>query len=201
MRKNVKLQRSVIVVAICIVLLLAIVAVWGLAYEPWSKRQKYPLKYSEEISVASQEFGLDPYLITAMVFCESSFRVDIVSHADAVGLMQVTPETGAWIAPKLSIADFDEEMLKDPAINTRMGCWYVDFLMDRYDQEVVPALTGYIAGQGTVDRLLQDERYSPDGKTLDLTGYEGRDTREYAKKILGVREVYLELYPDVYKNQ
>lgn len=193
-------RRNIAAIAVCVVFLLVIAAIWAFVYEPWAQKEKYMLKYQSEILSASREFDLDPYLLAAMIYCESSYRADVVSHANAVGLMQVTPETGAWIAPKLGITDFEETMLVDPAVNVRLGSWYVRFLLDRYDQQEATALTGYIAGQGMVDRLLQDATYSQDGKTLDLAKFEGRDTREYAVKVLNMRENYKKLYPDGFEG-
>ena len=58
-------------------------------------------------------------------------------------------------------------MLTDPQINLRMCCWYLRFLLDRYDGRQQEALTAYNAGQGQVDKWLADPELSADGKTLD----------------------------------
>lgn len=190
--------RALVGGGILLLLLVALLIFWFGFYTPWAEKQKRPLHYTAEIEAAAAEFALDPYLITAMVYCESSFRADVVSHADAVGLMQVTPPTGEWIAEKLGIPDFDRAMLTDPGTNLRMGCWYVNFLLERYDGQVPEALTAYIAGQGDVSKWLNDPQYSQDGKTLLLDNLPGPDTRGYARKIMGVQEDYIRLYPDAY---
>ena len=70
----------------------------------------------------------DPYLVLSVMRCESSFRSDAVSHAGAIGLMQVMPDTGAWIAHKLNLDDvYTESMLYEPDYNVRFGCWFSPF--------------------------------------------------------------------------
>ena len=71
----------------------------------------------------------------------------------------------------------------------------LEFLHDRYNGQWQEALTAYIAGQGQVDRWLEDPELSSDGKTLDVIP--GRDVKEYAAKVMRTREKYKAIYPDV----
>ncbi len=195
-------------IAIAMALLLVMLAiVYAFVYLPWAERRKYPLRYPEEIRLASHEFGLDPYLVTALIHRESSFRPRIVSPAGAVGLMQVMPETGSWICDALDIPDFSEDRLTDPAFNTRLGCWYLNYLLERYGGQTVEALTAYNQGHGTVDGWLADATISLDGKSLQkdedgktLVGLPDyiKDGKVYASLILAARDKYAELYPDAF---
>ncbi len=199
-------HRAAVVLAMFL-LLVMIAVLWAFVYLPWAEKRKYPLRYPDEIRVASAEFDLDPYLITALIHRESSFRAEVVSSAGAVGLMQVMPETGAWIAKNLNITDYDEKKLSEPAYNTRLGCWYIRFLIDRYDGQVVEALTAYNQGHGTVDGWLADDSISSDGKSLQkaedgatLIGLPAhiRDGKVYASLILAARAKYEKIYPDAF---
>ena len=133
--------------------------------------------------------------MAGLVFCESSFRADARSDVGAVGLTQIMPDTGEWLAHKLELEDYAPEQLEDPQTNLRMGCWYLRFLLDRYEGRLQEALTAYIAGQGTVDRWLEDPELSQDGKTLDVIP--GSDVKEYAAKVMRMYEKYQEIYGDV----
>ncbi len=75
------------------------------------------------------------------------------SSAGAVGLMQVLPETGEFIARSTGGSDFIEADLRDPDINVRYGTWLLDYLRDRYDGDVATALAAYHAGPGERRRV------------------------------------------------
>lgn len=176
-------------------LLLALTVVWIFVYEPVRKTEIYPLEYEKELCAAAEEFSLDPCLVAGLVYCESSFRPDAVSRVGAIGLAQIMPDTGVWLAGKLGIDPFGEEMLLEPEVNLRMCCWYLRFLLDRYDGREQEALTAYNAGQGQVDRWLKDPSLSADGKTLDEIP--GVEAKEYAAKVMRMYEKYREVYGDV----
>ncbi len=160
-------------------------------------RNKYlPLEYQSEIEACSREFNLDPYYVTAVIRTESRFRPGVVSSAGAVGLMQIQPETGEWIAGKLDM-EFSADKLTDPAVNIRLGCWYLRFLLDRFDDPIA-ALAAYNSGQGRVDDWLASDEHSKDGITLDEIPFE--ETRNYVKKVERFEKLYKWLYPGLEKN-
>lgn len=198
MSKKKRIGLAVSVSCVCALLLaLAILTfVWVRVWEPQRERLMYPLRYEEELLAASEEFAIDPCMLAALVYCESSFRADAVSSVGAIGLMQIMPETGEWLATKIDLPEpYTTESLYDPATNLRLGCWYLDFLHDRYDGRWQEALTAYIAGQGQVDQWLEDPELSADGQSLDVIP--GRDVKEYAAKVMRAHEKYKEIYPDV----
>src|SRR5262249_55746402 len=55
-----------------------------------------PLHHDDIIRQQSQEKGLDPALVAAVIYQESKFR-DRTSVAGARGLMQITPDTARFI--------------------------------------------------------------------------------------------------------
>jgi len=179
--------------ALCLLALIVVLSIRF--YQPVREKQIYPLEYKDELCAAAEEFSLDPCLVAGLVYCESTFRPDAISRVGAVGLGQIMPETGQWLAEKLGIEDYDEEMLTDPQINLRMCCWYLRFLLDRYDGRQQEALTAYNAGQGQVDKWLADPELSADGKTLDEIP--GVEAKEYAAKVMKMYEKYCEIYGDV----
>ena len=119
-----------------------------------------------------------------------------MSNVGAIGLMQIMPDTGQWLSGKVELdEEYTTESLYDPAVNLRLGCWYLSYLHRRYDGRWQEALTAYIAGQGQVDKWLRDPALSADGKTLDVIP--GQDVKEYAAKVMRTHESYREAYPDV----
>ena len=196
MRKLTRFSGAHIALIALVVLALVAVAVFSVrAWEPKRQRMTYPLNYEQELLAAAQEFSIDPCLLAALIYCESSFRADAVSSVGAIGLMQIMPDTGEWLSAKIEIeGGYDVSRLTEPAVNLRLGCWYLDYLHKRYDGRWQEALTAYIAGQGQVDKWLADPALSSDGKTLAVIP--GQDVKEYAAKVMRTHEKYKAIYAD-----
>lgn len=150
-----------------------------------------PVPFNNEIEVYSEMYGLDPYLVAAVIKTESGFDKDIVSSMGAVGLMQIMPSTGEWIARQLNIQGFSAEMLKDEDVNIEMGCWYLNYLRSqlKHTNEVLAAYNG---GIGNVFKWLQDPRYSKDGEVINAIPF--KETVSYIEKVVVVYNEYMDLY-------
>lgn len=185
MKKTVKA-----LVAAAATLALVLCAFW---LNDYMEKRKYRLDYPEQIKRCSAEFSLDPYLVAAIIHCESGNRAGIVSPKGAVGLMQIMPDTGAWIAEKVEFADYTEAMLKDPDINIRLGCWYLQYLTDRFGGVRGHILAAYNAGPGNVQKWLEDEDRSQDGVLVNIPFSE---TSGYVEKVERAHEKYKKLYAD-----
>ena len=139
-----------------------------------------PLKHQKIVEKYAEEYGLEVSLINGVIFAESHFNGAVVSSAGAVGLMQVTEETGRWAAAQMGM-DAETIDLTDPQTNIRIGCWYLDWLLEKFDGVVETALAGYNAGHGNVQKWLADTEMSKDGITLAEIPYE--ETKSYVKKV------------------
>jgi len=192
-----KKKRVPWIVLLCMIGLALVVLLFAKLVVPKERQESYPIAYTDELMAAAEEFDLDPCMVAAQVFCESSYNPEAVSAVGAIGLMQIMPETGEWLATKIDIpGGYSTERLTEPAVNLRLGCWYMSFLCKRYDGQWKEALTAYIAGQGMVDKWLSDPELSKDGKHLDLIP--GQDAKEYAEKVMNTHEKYVEAYPDLF---
>ncbi len=195
-KKQQKKRGAARVVGILLAVMLAL-GVFGLgAWLIWENRpgstvMTYPVEYQDLIRKYAAENEIDPAYVAAVVLAESSYRADAVSSANAQGLMQILPTTGEWLSGK-----FDEEYVEgclfDPDTNLRYGCWYLGFLMRRYDGNMACASSAYHQGQGTVDKWLENPEYSQDGKTLSAIPSDA--TKTYVDRILRYYEKYAELY-------
>ena len=150
-----------------------------------------PLKYQDMVEKYVAAYDLDKNLVNGLIFCESHFESEAVSSAGAVGLMQVTQETGWWAAEQMGL-DAGSLDLTDPDTNIRIGCWYLDWLLHKFDGEKETALAGYNAGHGNVQKWLNDAEMSKDGITLDEIPYE--ETKTYVKKVQLAELVYGYVY-------
>ena len=93
----------------------------------------FPEGYKELVEQAARKLRLDSFLIYAVMMQESEFDARAVSHAGAVGLLQIMPGTGEMIARKLSHQSFKEDDLFAPPLNINFGAWYLKTLITRFN--------------------------------------------------------------------
>jgi soluble lytic murein transglycosylase-like protein len=114
--------------------------------------------------------NLQPELVAAIIQTESDFRVGLVSHKSAQGLMQIVPET----ARKLGISD-----PFDPHENIAAGTRYLRYLMDRFPDQRL-ALAAYNAGETRVARLGTIPQYD---ETISYVEKVNARTRAYQQRV------------------
>jgi soluble lytic murein transglycosylase len=124
-----------------------------------------PLEHADVIRQQAQAKHLDPALIAAVIYAESKF-VARTSSAGATGLMQITPETAAFIARRSGATSFTTKDLATPQLNISYGSYYLRYLLDRYHGNVIEALAAYNAGISNVDGWVAQARR--DGASFGL---------------------------------
>jgi soluble lytic murein transglycosylase len=149
------------------------------------KEVTLPLRHDDIIRQESRQHGVDAALIAAVINVESGFR-DQTSHADARGLMQITPDTAHDIERLSGGTTFELEDLSDPDINIAYGTFYLRQLLDDYEGSEVAALAAYNAGPGNVDEW--------GGSALEVDDIEFPETAAYVEDVLEKRESYREKY-------
>lgn len=144
----------------------------------------YPLRYEAQIQQASQQSGVEPAFIAAVVYTESRFRPDAESHQGAYGLMQLLPQTASFVQQRSGVqGDY-----RDPGVNLSLGAWYLGYLEGRYDGHERLMLAAYNSGEGRVDGWVSQEGFDIE---RDIPF---RETREYVDNVFEAREVYRDLY-------
>ncbi|TSC96417.1 MAG: soluble lytic murein transglycosylase, partial [Candidatus Berkelbacteria bacterium Licking1014_2] len=118
----------------------------------------------------------------AMIYTESGFTPEAISPVGARGLMQIMPGTGAGIARDLGVADYNANMLFDPAINIRFGAFYIKGLLNDYGNDLDLALMGYNGGRGAANMWRDYRSVLP------------RETQGFVRKVKSVRDSYVKIY-------
>jgi soluble lytic murein transglycosylase-like protein len=99
--------------------------------------------------------GLDPALVKAVIAVESAFEPAAVSAKGALGLMQLTPDTGARYGVAGDKTRSLEQKLIDPAINVSVGTRYLRDLLALFADDLGLALAAYNACAQAVQRYQQ----------------------------------------------
>jgi len=113
-------------------------------------------RFAPQIRSAARESGLDPVLLAAIVYVESSGRADAVSSAGALGLMQLLPDAAADSASRLGLATPQpEELLDDPLLNLRLGASHFAWTLEKERGDLRRALVAYNAGRTQLRRWVR----------------------------------------------
>ena len=107
--------------------------------DPISEGQIGPL-----VQEIAQRESLTPDLLRAVIEKESSYLPCAVSSAGAEGLMQLMPDTAAGLGVE---NPFDARQ------NVDGGARYLKQMLDRYDGNLMLALSAYNAGPGRADNV------------------------------------------------
>jgi soluble lytic murein transglycosylase len=162
-------------------------AVSRIDFEGAIREVTLPLRHDDIIRQQAAERDLDPALIAAVIYAESRFR-QRTSHADARGLMQVTPRTARSIARKSGGTAFRVGDLADPDINIRYGTFHLRDMLNAYGGNLVAALAAYNAGSGNVDRW--------GGAELEIDDIGFPETHAYVEDVLEKSEQYRDNYAE-----
>ena len=134
------------------VLVILLGALLGAAYAGLiGLRVLYPMRFTEIVLSRAAEHGLDPAFVASVIRAESRFKPGAVSPQGAIGLMQIMPTTGEWIATQIALSGYRIDDLYDPHRNIQLGTWYLATLLDRFG-DASTALQAYNAGPSNADR-------------------------------------------------
>jgi soluble lytic murein transglycosylase len=148
-----------------------------------------PQPYAHEVARVARKYQLDPDLLFAVMRVESVYQPRIISHAGAIGLMQIMPRTGRLIADKLGMRDTCASDLLDPRYNLELSAWYFSSLLERMDGHLPLAIAGYNGGPHNVRRWIREfGDHIPLDAFLERIPF--RETKRYVRRVLGYYAEY-----------
>ncbi|MCL2227357.1 MAG: lytic transglycosylase domain-containing protein [Oscillospiraceae bacterium] len=160
----------------------------------------FPLRYIDVVNEYARTHDLEPELILAVIHAESRFNSDAISRVGASGLMQIMENTAYWLAPQIGLDGFNyEAQIFCPEINIRMGTFYLNMLINRFN-DLDAAIAAYNAGSGNVGRWLSNPDYSSDGVTLDHIPFP--ETRNFVERVALNRQIYAVIlrFPAIFRR-
>jgi soluble lytic murein transglycosylase len=136
---------------------------------------------------------LDRCIVYSIVRTESAFDQRDRSPAKAVGLMQVTPESGRDTAKRFGVTYDWNRLVSDPICNTQMGAAEVAALLKEYRGSYIMTFAGYNAGRGRVQQWVAQHGDPRDPK-IDAVDWVERiplaETRNYVQRVMANLQVY-----------
>lgn len=171
-----------------------ILTIVGLAFLPnYILKKLYPIGFTEYVEQYAEEYDMDKHFIYAVIYAESRFDPNAVSHLGASGLMQLMPDTFDWIKYRMKDTrelSYEKDVF-DPEINIQYGTYLLSLLLEEFGDRDV-AVMAYHAGRGNVQKWLDNSKYSDDGKNIHTIPYE--DTKKYVNSINKAYKIYARLY-------
>lgn len=143
--------------------------------------------------------AIETSVIYSVARTESSFDQRDKSAANAVGLMQVTPEAGRDTAKRFGLTYDWDKMVSDPVYNTQMGAAELSALLSEYRGNQIMTFAGYNAGRGRVREWVQ-ARGDPRDPKIDPVDWVERiplsETRNYVQRVIENVLVYRARFED-----
>ena len=183
------------VIPLCLVLLFGLISFGYTSAPSLLLRPFYPLEYQDYISKASARYSVDPYLVAAVIECESNWNSEAESYRGAQGLMQLMPDTASDMV-RLGLVDgseYDPEDLSDAETNIMFGCAYLRYLIDYFNGSIDYAIAAYNAGLSNVEEWASAATALHNAITFP-------ETQAYLIRVKNAHKRYQELYAGTFEG-
>ena len=151
----------------------------------------YPLAYKGVIQKMKGKRKVPDFLIQAVIREESRFFPEAESVSGALGLMQLMPGTAKYIGRKIR-DEVNVNKLFEPGKNIKLGVAYLEYLLRRYNGNLVYALAAYNGGATNVKRWRRKNRGNDLDMFIETIPFD--ETRRYVKKVLRSYFLYHAIY-------
>jgi soluble lytic murein transglycosylase len=136
---------------------------------------------------------VEPAIVYSIVRQESWFNPKTVSSANALGLMQVTPAAGKYLAGKFKGTFDQKRLLTDQSYNVQMGSAELGDVIKDYRGSYIMAFAAYNAGRGRLREWIAKYGDPRDPKVDPIDWVERipfSETRNYVQRVLENVQVY-----------
>jgi len=152
---------------------------------------RYLAPYREVLQGHIRENGLEEAWVYGLMRQESRFVSSAKSNVGAAGLMQIMPATARWVARKLGLKSYRNNLIHQLDTNLKLGTYYMKTVLNWFDDSPVLASAAYNAGPGRARRWrgewpLEGAIYA---ETIPF-----EETRDYVKKVMSNTAYYAEQF-------
>lgn len=148
---------------------------------------RFPIHHADTLRAQAAANALDPAWVAAEIRAESIFDPRARSQANARGLMQLLPATGAGVAQKLGLAWGGADSLYDPDTNITLGTAYLRQMLDTWGQPYI-AIAAYNAGPVPAGRWVTQRPAMDPDFWIETISY--KETRDYVARVLAFSVIY-----------
>jgi len=148
----------------------------------------YPRPFRDEVVSAALAHNVLPSWLWGTMHQESTFDPNARSSAGAIGLMQIMPDTGRFIASQRGARSFDPNRLWDPKLNIDYGAWYLDYLRNQVGDNLLFVAASYNGGVGQFRRLRAS--VSLDDDVMFVRSIPREETRNFAIWVYSNVKIY-----------
>ncbi|MGQ0620329.1 MAG: transglycosylase SLT domain-containing protein [Panacagrimonas sp.] len=141
----------------------------------------YPRPYETEVAAAARRSRLPAEWIYGVMRQESLYDPRARSSADALGLLQLLPETARAVARRGGLDTPTRTDLFDPATNVMLGAGYLREQLDTFGERFVLVLGAYNAGPNALRRWLPETAKETD---VWIENVPFNETRNYIQRII-----------------
>jgi soluble lytic murein transglycosylase len=170
----------------------------GYLYFPWDPagekfwRHAFPLPFQDDLQKYARENNVDPFVVAGLIRQESEFNPKVISYANAYGLTQILPSTGRELSRRVGMKNFMTPMLFDPAVNLRLGTFYIKTMLASFNGRWEDVLAGYNAGPSRAIKWRRWATYEEQAEFIETVPFD--QTRDYIQSVLRNAAVYKKLY-------
>ncbi|MGB7466630.1 MAG: transglycosylase SLT domain-containing protein, partial [Candidatus Acidiferrum sp.] len=152
----------------------------------------FPFPYESTLRREAERNDFDPMFAAGLIRQESTFQADVVSYANAIGLMQILPKTGRILAKQRKIR-YTKASLFDPDINIQLGMLYIADLT-RSTGGLEYAAAAYNAGEDRIALWKSERSYDEVPELVESIPF--TQTRDYVQIVLRNASMYRQIYGD-----
>ncbi|WP_430465535.1 lytic transglycosylase domain-containing protein [Tabrizicola sp.] len=150
-----------------------------------------PRAYYPVPDMVPQQLAVSRALALAISRRESEFEPTARSSANALGLMQLLPETAARMAKRLGMAHETRQLTSDPAHNATLGAAYLAQMIEEFGPTVAMVAAGYNAGPGRPRRWVSEFGDPRTGDPVDwVETIPFAETRTYVMRVTESLVIY-----------
>lgn len=142
----------------------------------------YPYPHRSIIEKYSNDFGVDPLLVLALMREESMFHNTIRSRVNAIGLMQIMPYTAKDIARQLKDNWDGAQVLENINVNIEYGVYYLFKLKTKFNNNYPLMLASYNAGPGRTVKWIN--QYGMNDIDYFIVNIPYSETTNYVQRVL-----------------
>lgn len=137
--------------------------------------------------------------VSSIIRQESGSIINAISEKDALGIMQIIPETAKRMSKKLGMRYSRHRMLTDKDYNIRLGMEYLRDLSQRFNNDKAMVAAAYNAGPAPISRWISQFGNPSEMRTREeiinwIESITYSQTRDYVMRVIENNRVYDVVY-------